>query len=167
MGFREYLNKIDENRLLKKVDVEVSRNLEISGILKELEPTPVLFNNIKESKFRLIGNMFCTKSAIASYFGITPVDLIPMLSTAILNRSEPQVISTAPCQEVVEPNVDLDSIPILFHCEKDGGNYISSAVVVARDPDYGQNLDFHRAMQISKDKFSIRIVKGRNFDKFL
>jgi len=58
-------------------------------------------------------------------------------------------------------------MPILFHCDRDGGNYISSAVVVTKDPDYGQNLDFHRAMQFSKDKFATRIVRGRNFHTFL
>ncbi|KKN30869.1 hypothetical protein LCGC14_0829660 [marine sediment metagenome] len=167
MGFREYLNQIDEKGLLKKVDVEVSKNLEISGILKGIEPTPVLFNKVKESEFRVAGNIFCTKDVIASYFGVTPADLIPMLSKAIVNRSEPEIVSNAPCQEVVESSVDLDKIPILFHCERDGGNYISSAVVVTRDPVYGQNLDFHRAMQYSKDKFSARIVKGRHFYKFL
>jgi len=167
LGFREYLNKIDESRFLKKVDVDVSKKLEISGILKEIEPTPVLFNNVNESEFRVVGNMFCTKNVIASYFGVTPADLIPMLSKAIKERKEPDVISNAPCQEVIESNVDLDKLPILFHCEKDGGNYISSAVVVTKDPDYGQNLDFHRAMQISKEKFATRIVKGRHFYKFL
>jgi len=167
MGFREYIDQIDKEGLLRKVDVEVSKKLEISGILKEIEPTPVIFNNIKESEFRVVGNVFCTKNVIASYFGVTPTDLIPMLSKAISERSEPEIVSNAPCQEIVESGVDLDKIPILFHCEKDGGNYISSAVVVTRDPDYGQNLDFHRAMQFSKDKFATRIVKGRHFYKFL
>jgi len=167
LGFRQYLNKIEESGLLKKINVDISKKLEISGILKELEPTPVLFNNVNESEFRVVGNMFCTKNVIASYFGVTPADLIPMLSKAIKERKEPEVISKAPCQEVVESNVDLDKLPILFHCEKDGGNYISSAVVVTKDPDYGQNLDFHRAMQISKEKFTTRIVKGRHFYKFL
>jgi len=167
VGFREYLNKIDEKGALKKVDIEVSRNLEISGILKELEPTPILFNNVKESDFRVVGNVFCTKNAIASYFDISPAELIPKLSKAILNREEPQVISAAPCQEIVESSVDLDKLPILFHCENDGGNYISSAVVVTGDPDYGQNLDFHRAMQFSKEKFATRVVKGRHFAKLL
>jgi 2,5-furandicarboxylate decarboxylase 1 len=167
MGFREYINQIDDKGLLRKVDNEVSRRLEISGILKEIEPTPVMFNNVKESDFRVVGNMFCTKNVIASYFDVTPADLIPMLSTAISRRSEPEIISKAPCQEVVESNVDLDKLPILFHCEKDGGNYVSSAVVITRDPDYGQNMDFHRAMQFSKDKFATRIVSGRHFHKFL
>ena len=167
MGLRDYLEGLDEKGLLKKVDVEVSKKLEISGILKEMEPTPVMFNNVKESDFRVVGNVFCTKNVIASYFNVSTSDLIPMLSRAILESSEPEVIKNAHCQEIIEPNVDLDKIPILFHCDRDGGNYISSAVVVTKDPDYGQNLDFHRAMQFSKDKFAIRIVRGRNFHTFL
>jgi len=167
MGFRDYLEGLDGKGLLKKVDVEVSKKLEISGILKEMEPTPVMFNNVKESEFRVAGNMFCTKDVIASYFGVSPADLIPMLSKAIDNRSEPEIVTKAPCQDVIETSVDLDKIPILYHCDRDGGNYISSAVVVTRDPDYGQNLDFHRAMQFSKDKFATRVVKGRHFYKFL
>lgn len=167
MGLREYLKQIEEKGILRNVDVEVSKKLEISGILKQMEPTPILFSKVKESEFRVLGNTFCTKDVISSYFGVTPADLIPMLSKAINERSEPEVVSKAPCQEVIESDVDLDKIPILFHCEKDGGNYISSAVVVTRDPDYGQNLDFHRAMQFSKDKFATRIVRGRHFFKFL
>ena len=167
MGLREYLKQIEEKGLLQNVDVEVSKKLEISGILKQMEPTPILFNKVKESEFRVLGNTFCTKDVISSYFGVTPADLIPMLSKAINERSEPEVVSEAPCQEVIESDVDLDKIPILFHCEKDGGNYISSAVVITRDPDYGQNLDFHRAMQFSKDKFATRIVKWRIRCSFL
>ncbi|MHA1467440.1 MAG: hypothetical protein ACTSP6_05100 [Promethearchaeota archaeon] len=68
MGFRDYLNKIDGEGLLRKVDIEVSKRLEIAGILKEMEPTPVMFNSIKESDFRVVGNVFCTKNVIASYF---------------------------------------------------------------------------------------------------
>jgi UbiD family decarboxylase len=167
MGFRDYINQIYEKNLLQKVNIEVSKKLEISGILKEIEPTPVIFNNVKESEFRVVGNVFCTKNVIASYFGVTPADLIPMLSNAISSHSKPEIISNAPCQEVIESNVDLDKLPILFHCEKDGGNYISSAVVITRDPDYGQNMDFHRAMQFSKEKFSTRIVSDRHFHQFL
>ncbi|MFW9949915.1 MAG: UbiD family decarboxylase [Candidatus Thorarchaeota archaeon] len=167
MGLREYLKSIEQQGTLRKVEAEVSKVLEISGILKQMEPVPILFNNVKESKFRVTGNLFCTKDVIASYFGVKSADLIPMLSKAINEPSEPELISKAPCQEIVESKVDLDNLPILFHCEKDGGNYISSAVVITRDPDYGQNMDFHRAMQFSKSKFSIRIVSGRHFYQFL
>jgi UbiD family decarboxylase len=63
--------------------------------------------------------------------------------------------------------VNLDDIPILVHNEVDGGPYISSGVVVASDPEFGQNLDFHRAMQIGKDRMVTRVVRGRDFHKFL
>ena len=62
---------------------------------------------------------------------------------------------------------DLDDLPILFHCEGDGGNYISSGVMIAGHPDYGQNMDFHRCMQFSKTEMAVRVVKSRNFDTFL
>ena len=167
MTFRDYIKKLDNDKILRKIDIEVSKSLEISGILKEMEPAPVIFNKIKESNFRVVGNLFCTKDVIASYFGVSPADLIQLLSKAIIERSEPELVTNAPCQDVIEPTVDLDKLPILFHCEKDGGNYISSAVVVTRDPEYGQNLDFHRAMQFSKNKFATRIVRGRDFHTFL
>jgi UbiD family decarboxylase len=67
----------------------------------------------------------------------------------------------------VEESVDLGTLPILFHCARDGGNYISSGVVVAKDKEWGQNIDFHRMMQIGKNKFSVRVVKERHFDQYL
>ena len=167
MTFIDYIKKLDNEKILRKVDIEVSKRLEISGILKKMEPTPVIFNKVKESQFQVVGNIFCTKESVASYFGVNPADLIHLLNKAIIERSEPELATNAPCQEVIEPTVDLDKLPILFHCENDGGNYISSAVVVTRDPEFGQNLDFHRAMQISKNKFATRIVRGRDFHSFL
>jgi len=56
---------------------------------------------------------------------------------------------------------------LLFHCEQDGGPYITSGVVVARDHTHGQNLDFHRMMQVGKDRLSVRVVSGRHFHHFL
>jgi UbiD family decarboxylase len=49
----------------------------------------------------------------------------------------------------------------------DGGNYISSGVLIARHPKYGQNLDFHRCMQFSAREMAVRVVRGRHFDAFL
>ncbi|NIP25262.1 MAG: UbiD family decarboxylase, partial [Phycisphaerae bacterium] len=44
---------------------------------------------------------------------------------------------------------------------------ITSGVVVAKHPHYGQNLDFHRCMQFSNNEMAMRVVEGRNFDTFL
>lgn len=167
MGLREYIKKISNENALVKIEKEVSTKLEISGILKIMEPTPCIFENVKESGYKVIGNLFCSKDVVADYLGIGKKDIIPTMINAIENYREPEKISHPPCQEVEHTNINLDRFPLLFHCKGDGGNYISSAVVITRDPDHGQNMDFHRAMQFENNKMSTRVVKGRHFHTFL
>jgi 2,5-furandicarboxylate decarboxylase 1 len=167
MILEQYIKKLQQDGKITTISKSISKNLEIAGVLKSLEPQPVLFENVKESEFRVAGNLFCNKMQISDYFGITTEQIIPTLAKAIEERSKPEETDKAPCQEVVEDYVDLDKIPILMHNEVDGGPYISSGVVVAADPELGQNLDFHRAMQLSKDKMVARVVSGRDFHKFL
>ncbi len=167
MSLRDYIKRLENQDRLTRVTTPISKTYEIAGVLKQLEPRPVLFENVKESKFRVIGNLFCTKAAFADYLGIEVSEIIPTLAQAIDNRSSCQIVETAPCQEVVHSHPDLDALPILKHCKTDGGNYISSGVVFAKHPEYGQNADFHRCMQFSKTKMAVRVVGSRHFDRFL
>ncbi|MHA1974360.1 MAG: UbiD family decarboxylase [Candidatus Hodarchaeales archaeon] len=170
MDFRSLLFKLKEEKKVFEINREVDVEIETATVLKSAEPTPVLFNSIKGfSDFRVAGNICCTKQAVADYLGVTNQELIPRLIEAIENPSEPEVINDPICQEVVITAVDLNKLPILRYYKDDGGRYISSAVVITKDPEYGQNLDFHRAMQLgnSKNRMSTRIIKGRDFYKFL
>lgn len=167
MSLRDHLHQLDSCGQLLRAAAPLSKRLEIAGVLKQIEPRPSLFERVKESAFPVVGNLFCSKAAFAAYFGIRPAEIIPFLSAAIENRRPPERVSEAPCQEVVDLHPDLDRLPILFHCEQDGGNYISSGVVLARHPRYGQNADFHRCMQFSKTEMAVRVVRGRHFDRFL
>ncbi|MCX6767305.1 MAG: UbiD family decarboxylase [Candidatus Micrarchaeota archaeon] len=166
MSFRGFLEKLEKQGRLTKAKAPVSKRLEMSGALKELDGKPVMFNSVKESGFRVAGNVFSTKDLVAEYLGTTPAGLIQVLAKAIVNPTKPRTVSAAPCQEVVETGVDLDKLPILFHCEKDGGPYVSSGIVVAKDKELGQNASYHRLMQFSKNKFAIRILP-RHLDEFL
>jgi 2,5-furandicarboxylate decarboxylase 1 len=167
MTLRSYLHDLESQGRMVKVKAPVSLEYEAAGILKKLEPSPVMFDAIRESEFRVAGNLFCTKAAFASYLGIQPVEIIPTLLHAIDHHSPCEVVGTAPCQEVVDLSPDLDLLPLLRHCAGDGGRYISSGVVISHHPVYGQNVDFHRCMQFSPTELSMRVVKGRHFDAFL
>jgi UbiD family decarboxylase len=167
MGLREFLKKVDQRGELLRVQGPISKDYEIAGVLKKLEPRPVLFERAAEVGFPVVGNLFCTKATFADYFGIPVADIIPTLRWAIENRSSCTVIEKAACQEVVELAPDLDRLPLLLHCAGDGGRYISSGVVIARHPRYGQNVDFHRCMQFSKTEMAVRVVRSRHFDAFL
>jgi 2,5-furandicarboxylate decarboxylase 1 len=174
MTLRSYLHHLDSLGRLIHITEPISKNYEISGVLKRLEPHPVLFENTQETTFPVSGNLFCSKASFADYFGIHTQEIIPTLLHAIDHPSTPEQLaageqtgSGAPCQEIVDYNPDLNRLPILYHCAGDGGNYISSGVFLAKHPLYGQNADFHRAMQFSDTEMAIRVVKGRHFDAFL
>lgn len=167
MSLRDHLHNLDARRELLRVGQPISKRLEIAGLLKQVEPRPALFERVRESAFPVAGNLFCSKAAFAAYFGIPVREIIPFLSAAIRDRRPPEVVGEAPCHEVVDLHPDLDTLPILFHCDRDGGNYVSSGVVLARHPVHGGNADFHRCMQFSKTEMSVRVVRGRHFDAFL
>ncbi len=167
MSLRHHLHRLDQRGDLVHVTAPISKTYEIAGVLKQLEPRPVIFECVKETPFRVMGNLFCSKAAFADYFGIQVKDIIPFLANAIDQRRPCEVVASAPCQEVIVADPDLDSLPILRHCELDGGNYISSGVVITKHPKYGQNADFHRGMQLSPTELALRIVRSRHFDTYL
>lgn len=167
MSFRDHIHRLLSLDKIITVNEPISKTYEIAGVLSHLEPEPVLFSNIKESKYQVIGNLFGTKSSFAEYFGVEISQIIPMLTAAIDNRTPYEIVESAPCQEIIHTIPDLDELPILKHCEKDGGNYISAGVVISKHPEFGQNLDFHRCMQISKTAMAMRVVRSRHFDFFL
>jgi len=167
MSLRTYLKQLEDQQRLTKISAPISKKYEIAAVLHQLEPEVVLFENVQGSNFRVAGNLFSTKASVADYLGIPVSGLIPTLTQAIREHKPCEVVETAPCQEVVITGPDLDTLPILRHFEHDGGNYISSGIFIARHPRYGQNVDFHRCMQISKTELSVRVVSSRNFDTFL
>lgn len=167
MALREYLQRLDQRGDLIHVTAPISKTYEIAGVLKQLEPRPVLFECVTESPFRVMGNLFCSKAAFADYFNIAIKDIIPFLANSIDQRRPNELVTSAPCQEVIVAAPNLDALPILRHCELDGGNYISSGVVITKHPKYGQNADFHRCMQLSSTEFAMRIVRSRHFDTYL
>ena len=167
MSLRDYLQRLEARRELVCIREPISKTYEIAGVLKKLEPSPVLFENVRESPFQVMGNLFCSKAAFADYFNIPVKEIIPRLAAAIDQRTPPEVVGRAACQEVVIKQPDLDQLPILRHCLGDGGNYISSGVVIAHHPKYGQNVDFHRCMQLSPTEMAMRVVRSRHFDAFL
>ncbi len=167
MSLRDYVHQLDERGDLIRISAPISKTYEIASVLKQLEPKPVLFECVKESPFRVIGNLFCDKASFAAYLGIHVNEIIPFLARAIDQRCPGEIIEHAPCQEVIIANPNLDLLPILRHCELDGGNYISSGVVIAKHPKHGQNADFHRCMQFSPTEMAVRIVRSRHFDTYL
>jgi len=167
-SFRDFLNGLDKKKKLIKIKKKVSRHLEAAGVLKALDGNPVMLEDVAGSEYRVAGNVFSTRELVAECLGVKKEELVAKMMDGINNPTKPKVVERkmAPVLEVEEKNVDLSRLPVLFHCEKDGGPYFSSAVVVAKDPELGHNCSFHRLMVIEKDKVVARILQ-RHLDEFI
>lgn len=166
MSFRDFLSRLGKQGRLLKTKKQISKRLDISSLMKQLDGNPLLFENVKESEFKIAANIFSSKDLVAEYFGVKPERLVHLMLNALENKSEPKEITKAPCQEIGEKHVDLDEIPMLFHYAEDGGNYVTSGVIIAKDAEFGQNVSFHRCMQLDKKRFSVRILP-RHLNEFI
>lgn len=167
-SFREFLARLKKEGRLLELQKECSLNLELSGVLHALDGQAVYTEKIKGLlSARVAGNVFSTKDLICDYLGVNKVGLIPLLIKAINQPSKPSVIEAkeAPVLEVTE-ETDLSGLPIPLHAEKDGGPYLSSAIVIAKDSELGQNNSFHRMMVVGKDRAVVRILH-RNLEEFI
>lgn len=164
MSFREFIDKLKDEKKLLKVEKDVSTDFEIANVLAATDGRVLLFENVKDSTFPVIGNVVSSRDLIASALGVKKEQLLEKLSYSINNLKEPEVVSNGSCQEVIE-NVDLTRLPILKYMPKDGGRYIASAVCIIKDPENGiRNSSFHRLMLLDKNHFVARIVENRGTD---
>jgi 2,5-furandicarboxylate decarboxylase 1 len=163
-GFIQELQKTGE---LTTITKPVSTEYEMAGIINALAEKPVFFENVKESSVPVVAGLVSSKERICRSMGITKEQLLPKLLSAIEHPVPPQMVQNAPCQEIVETDVDLTKLPIMHYTDKDGGKYIASAVSIVKDPQLGRNMCFHRLMLKDKNHFVARIVEHRGTDTAL
>lgn len=165
-GVRGFLEGLDNTRDLTRVEREVSSKYEIAAVANRLDGRPLLFERVKGSEYRVAMGVCATRSMLARSVGKGPEDLLTTVLDAIERPKPFEVVDEAPCQEVVEDQVDLHGIPVLTHCERDGGPYVTAGIAVAHDSEYGYNASFHRLMLLGKDKLAVRILP-RHLDEFV
>ncbi|MGD0397271.1 MAG: UbiD family decarboxylase [Nitrososphaerales archaeon] len=164
---RNFLNELDRTGDLIHIKREVSVKHEIAAVAQKLDGKPIVFDKIKESERYKVALGVCgTRSNLARALGIGMNQLLEIVLEAVENPTPFQTTTKAPCQEAVENAVDLRKIPILIHCERDGGPYVTAGIVVAKDEEFGYNASYHRLMLIGKDKLAARILP-RHLDEFI
>jgi 2,5-furandicarboxylate decarboxylase 1 len=167
LGFRSFLEMLEKSGELTRIRKAVSTEYETAGVIEALGEKPVFFENIKESDIPVVGGLLSSKELIGRALNLKKKHLLHKLSSAIENPLLPEIVASGECQEVVEPAVDLTTLPIMRYTEKDGGKYIASAVSIVRDPELGRNMCFHRLMLLGNKRFVARIVEERGTDTAL
>ena len=112
----------------------------------------LLFEQVAGSQMRVVSNLFARKRYVGLAIG-APVGQLAQHIAQAWQRPIPSVTVTAgPAQEVVHESdqVDLRTLPLVTHCEKDAGPYLTSGVTIMRDPDSGfLNAGMYRSQYLS------------------
>jgi len=163
MNLREFVGLLDERGLLVRISKEVDPRYEVPTIMKMMDGTPLLFENVKGHNMPVVANICSTRELVALGLGVERDQILSVLMDAIEHPKEPELMEA---EDYVEMEADLGKLPILTYYPFDGGPYVASGIVIAKDTEYGVNASYHRGMVISKDKFVFRILQ-RDFDKYI
>jgi 2,5-furandicarboxylate decarboxylase 1 len=164
---RYFLKTVEDRapELLLRIKKEVSPKWEISSIQKRLEVEgrlPILvFEKVEGHDMRMVTNLFATKRHLALALETPPEDIPIRFAEAQKNRIKPKVVKSGPVKNVVlkDDKADLRKLPILTHCEKDAGPYITSGVMIIRDPVSGHlNAGIYRNRYISPRRLTVNLA---------
>jgi 4-hydroxy-3-polyprenylbenzoate decarboxylase len=195
----EFLAELEKRGDLARVRAPVSRDLEVTEVTQRVlraDGPALLFENVPGAGMPVVTNLLGSSRRIALALGAERLDevagrieklvhlrppagvigamkdlggTIDLLQT--LRSLAPKRVSTGPCQEVEEPTVDLDRIPILRCWPHDGGRTVTFPVVITKDPETGEShTGIYRLQQYGPDTLGmhaqIHRIGANNYRKW-
>lgn len=171
-----FIKTIDDIGELKYIDANVSSELEITEIADRVSKAygpALLFKNVEGSKFPVLINAMGSYKRMSMGLGVEKLDDIAAdleeyfalgnyMSLAGLKKSAPRLRrllhafpkkskSRGECQEVIEKDVDLDSLPVLKCWPEDAGKFITLPLVFTKDRNSKQqNVGMYRLQILDK-----------------
>ncbi|ASA77227.1 UbiD family decarboxylase [Thermococcus sp. 5-4] len=150
---REIIERFEDTVI---VEEPVSKELGITKYLVKYRDRPVLFRNV--DGWTVAGNIWSTRERIADYLGTEKEKLLHFIADAMENPEPYRMVDGAPFMANSTADFSLLELPIPKYYPKDGGQYFTSAMVIAKDENGFVNTSFHRMMVIDEKRAAIRLV---------
>ncbi|MBI5698148.1 MAG: UbiD family decarboxylase [Thaumarchaeota archaeon] len=162
---RSYIDQVKKMGQLHTISKKVSTKFEIASLTAQVDNSnAILFDNIKESKLRLVANLVGNRERFAKAISGTEQTIHEKVISAIEHTKKPKIIPDGKFFE--NRSKDLSILPIVTHFEKESGPFITSSIIHVQNPEKKtQNSSFHRLMPIDKTHFSVRMVEGRHLHR--
>ena len=188
---RDFIAQLEKQQLLKRITVEVDPYLEVTEICDRTlrqEGPALLFENLKGSKYPLLGNLFGTPERVAMGMGEESVSALREVGKLLAYLKEPdppkgmkdawqklpifkqvlnmapKVVKSADCQSniIEKADVDLNQLPIQTCWPEDAGPLITWALVITKGPTKSrQNMGIYRQQVIAPNKVIMRWLAHR------
>ena len=158
MSLREFLSEMEMKREITHIRDVVSTRFEISNLAMEFDDGPILlFEEVEGYESGVVVNVCGKRERVCFALGVGREDLHRKIVDAMRSPKPPEIVNSAPSQEVEES--DLSGLPVLTHFECDGGPYITSGVIHAKNSNEGvENVSIHRLQILDESTLAIRLV---------
>lgn len=142
----------------------------VIGLAQKLRSPVLYFKSVKHCRMPMVTNVCSSVERVARSVGWSAVELYQKLISATEQNIAPVVVDAneAPVREnTTDLSVfSIREFPQLYYTESQTDPYITSSIVVARDPDSGaHNLSFHRLMICADDSVAIYMTPGGHLDQ--
>jgi UbiD family decarboxylase len=152
---RDFLGPVGKD--IKQIEKKVSSHLELAKYLRKHPTTPMQFNNVDDSDFGVIGNLWSTRERIARAMNVKVPDLTEIMEKA-MDRPVSCSVGKGEFQATSTTKIDLYKLPVPVYFKKDGGAYFTSAMIAAQSGKT-RNISYHRMMVLGKNRVVARLVK--------
>jgi len=171
-----FIKELNDTGELVRIDAEVSSELEITEITDRVSKAhgpALLFEHVKGSKYPVLMNSMGSFKRMSMGLGVKDFDEIGNLISQYLDMSNylsiRKLVKSAPrflrminifprkskfrgkCQEVIEREVDLSTLPILKCWPEDAGKFVTLPLVFTKDRiTKQQNVGMYRLQILDK-----------------
>ena len=161
-SLRDWLDRLDSNGRLARAKPGIPLEYTLAAVAKRLDgEKAVLFPEPDGHPVSVISGIVSQRAWIAEAMGSDDATLLDRFRDAVLNPLPWTEVDEAPVQEIVHRNaIDLKAVlPIPTHNEHDNGAYITAGLVIARNPQTGdQNVSINRLQISGPNRLGILIL---------
>ena len=172
----KFIEELEQHGELTRISAEVSSNLEITEITDRVSKAhgpALLFEKVRGSKYPVLINAMGSYKRMSMGLGVKELDELGALITDYINLgnylSVKKLMKRIPrllrllyvfpsksrrkgkCQEVIEREVDLDTLPVLQCWPEDAGKFVTLPLVFTKDiKTKRQNVGMYRLQILDK-----------------
>ncbi|MDJ0828532.1 MAG: UbiD family decarboxylase [Desulfobacterales bacterium] len=163
-SLRAFMEQLANKGELIQIEEEVDPKFEIPGVLRILDEQggpAAVFDSPKGYSVKAVGNILGKRNRLAMAMDIEDKELIEEYLRRKKHPIPSKLVSDGPVKEVVIKH-DIDILrffPVATYSEKDSNPYLTSGVVLVKNPVSGnQTMGLHRMQVLGQNRLTVLLL---------
>jgi 2,5-furandicarboxylate decarboxylase 1 len=158
---RDWLDHLAVRDRLTVVKPGTGLRFELAAVAKRLDGRrATLFPRPGGHAIPVVSGLVSDRGWMAEAMGVEPAEVLVRFQDAALNPIPWRETASAPAQEVVHREINLERLlPLPTHNEHDSGPYVTAGLMITRNPRTGkQNVSIHRCQVSGPNRLGVLLL---------